>query len=322
MKNPQTVFVVTVGGERWTFKRSATGVMDLDPKDEDPEILGMVGTERLVANPRVVGEGDFWCTWGPHHTEIRIWAWPERTTSELGEEELRFLTVIPGLLLAIKNGDSWMAFHTFRRLWYLADSFRSLAKYLGKPLIGPALLAGWWGDGFNPPALERGVSLNPVEAAFIETLGWESLASVPVDDRPSFLLKHTLESVGLTVPLVGMQYAAWENEGLERIAKAWRKLEQDNFFDPGVRLKLTSLFGQIHVSVQAEPWNKYDPNALKVSLTDANGSWFEAGFLRRTLAALLAKTYPGRKTYPAELVRIENGGKSSWEPNVFIRLRV
>jgi hypothetical protein len=76
--------------------------------------------------------------------------------------------------------------------------------------------------------------------------------------------------------------------------------------------------------LEAEPTNKYDPNAIKVMVATAPGKVEQVGYIPRNLAAIIAPSLQG-ESIMVEIIDITGGfetrnGKASYGMNIAITL--
>ena len=311
--------------DAWKLRLSAAGVLDFDStsaSDEKPQ--GMELHDTITPDPSLEPARNWWTAWGRAPlSPVEVW----RDSNEkvtLSSATLSFLNGAPALKAAIDHADSLALSDVVDHCRAAQGPHAALLRYLVAPQAAAGILSGGWGTWNEAPQLvppgSPGASVHPL----LEALDFAPLKSIAVELRPSHLLTSVLASTGLTLPVVGLGYADWTRSVGAPAFDAYRKAQREHYFDPEKRQALENQVavwvGSLQVVVQAEPWNRHDANALKVVITDGQGVPYKAGYLRRTLAALLAPWVAEPTALRAELVRFSPGGGENQE-SLVLRLK-
>ncbi|MEI8094764.1 MAG: HIRAN domain-containing protein [Spirochaetales bacterium] len=311
--------------DAWKLSLSAAGVLDFEsscPADEAPS--GLVLHETITPDPTLEPARNWWTAWGRIPLPpAEVW----KTANEkvvLSSATLSFLTGAPALKAAIDHADSLALSDVVDRCRTGQGAHAPLLKYLVAPHAAAAILSGGWGTWNEAPQLvppgSPGASVHPL----LEALDFSPLKAIAVELRPSHLLTSVLAGTGLTLPVVGLSYADWTREVGAPAFDAYRRTQRDHYFDPEKRQALDqrveAWVESLKVVVQPEPWNRHDTNALKVVISDGQGVPYKAGYLRRSLAALLAPWVAEPTALRAELVRFSPGGGENQE-SLVLRVR-
>ena len=299
--------LIYVRGEQdsWEFRRDPAGNLELSRVcgiDEQPASLNLVRT--LGVDPDLETGSAFWTAWGKVPlTGAEVWAGPAETVLVSGPDRA-FLSTAPALKAALERKDSLHLAGIIEQFRLAGSPGRPLFRSLVQPLAAEALVSGAWGSwGRTGPELQG-----------------------PQEDRTApQILDEALRASGLTVPLAGHSLGDWTDAVLTPAWNAYRKGVEGCFFDFSGRKALESQvhtwFSGLRVEIQPEPWNRHDPLAQKVVITDGTGVPRKAGYLPRSVAALWSQAGSGDFPLRAVMVRCHGPTRATPDPKVVLRLQ-
>ena len=316
----------------YAFTQSATGTLDFLGKTENPDISGFQEIESSTY---------FSPTWYAYlpvslQTEIHILF---KDSVNLSDANLfAYLTHIGAVLLAVEQKDGLLVAELLHRRTQIFFQFLTLTLYIIKPIAPLALFAWLYGrfshsGGFQKMFQQGLLSPTSDTAEILFAAARNELSPEPgketVDEMFVRYLKQTRHGE-FTIGTVGTDFHTWNSQNTalneflhEAIGKDFLRGE---FL---VRERKNKFYSELKVSVQAEPYNPYDPNAIGVAIEDipgkifGNGGKSKAGYIRATGAAILRRAFPRKFAYRASLARLGanlSEGNSNKE-GVVLRIR-
>ncbi len=326
---------------RWAFVRSITGQLDYKGKveqNEDSPLFSGPVTFALDASPFFSAS---WYTWLPDTIPSRFSIEVRGENNMPDSDMFAYLTHIGALLGAVESGDSLLAAEIFNRRDMVFMKFPPLTMTILEPIAVEGLFSWVWARFYSEEIealahMMAGKNVTPqsewgvVEAFYTagkdrlypsqlepEDFDTKGNSISPCNETPEQMMiryfkKH--RQTKLTVGLVGTEFNSWSQNSLNYIIQRVTKEETRNLVinEPTSQNLRDKLFSDMAVSVQAEPYNVHDKNAVAIYLEDlagrASGNYgtVRAGYLRRYGAALVRNAKPHRYNFNGKLSRIGN----------------
>lgn len=248
-----------------------------------------------------------------------------------------YLTHIGPLLVAVDEGDGLLAAEIFSRRQEIFMRYPSLTLFLIKKVAAAGLFAWLYGrfeENTEFPAFYKSgamfdLSCSDTACVFFEAARKDLSPEPQKESVEEMFIRYfkSQKEVTLTLGLVGQKYRDW-NDGLDYLDSVIQMQVGNDFLTSGTRVKEAKqeFFGSLSAVAQAEPSNKYDPNAIEVFVDDieaklvGNSGKVKAGYLRATGAAIIRTARPSRFNYNARLVRI--GNKQEGRCGIVIKITV
>ena len=230
----------------------------------------------------------------------------------LDHSQYSFLMHIGALLLAVKERDGLLAAELLSRRTSVFTANLPLVSYIIKPIATEALFAWMYGRFSNQDEgcniLYEIVKANLQIEPHKETL------------EQSFT-RYFKENSGmeLTIGIVGSQCHFWTH-GFSRLESMINHHVARDFTEglAALREARQKFFDALAISVQAEPYNPHDKNAISVSIEDieakitGSSGKTKAGYIRATGAEILRNARPEQFAYKAKLWRVGNTQDSKY----------
>lgn len=321
MKKAQRIFVTanfeSGDSKSWAFSLGATGVLDYCGVVENEELAGIDEGKRQI----LCGSAYFTPSWygflpASMHASFAI----SLLKDDVYEKNLlAFLTHIGPVLLAIENGDTFLAVELVKRRFDTFMAFQPIMLYLFEPIAFAGLLA--WAFG----RLDSDGNIDSVLGFLIEALGepFQKLIREEGDLTKAVCKsfeQRSLRGFSFTAPLVGLNFQEFISvygkvcEQIDTdVAKALVRGDSDPSLS-GVKGARERIFGNLSANLQVEPFNPHDRYAIGVRLDDpraplcGKGSTLKAGYLRSMLAKIIREALPKTLAFQGKLVRIGGTG--------------
>ena len=318
----------------WGFNRTGTGQLDFCGK------LDGITEGMLVARQTLDGSPYFSSTWYTYADEtlcrdIRVYLANDFEIADA--DTFAFLTHIGALLLAVESGDSLLAAELLARRTALFMKFPQLTLFIVKPIAAEALFAWLYGrthsdtDAFT--ALYKTNALlgaGKTDTGFLlYCAAKDVLKPDTANETPEqmFIRYFKNRNAAFTIGIVGTNFYGW-NDGSDFLDDTLSEKIGDDILagTQKVRDAKKKLYASLRVSVQAEPYNPHDANAISVSAEDVcakvlgNAGLQRAGYIRATGAAILRAAKPNTFRFNARLARI--GDMQNGRGGIVVRVEV
>ena len=319
------------GEERfYAFSQSETGTLDFSGKVENPEISEYLEIE---------GSQYFSPTryeYLPLELQADIRVLYRETVCMEDANLYAYLTHIGAILLAVEQNDGFLVADLLNRRAKVFSRFLPLTLYIVRPVAPLALFAWLHGRFSNSEGFEHMYHSGlryPKDgdtAQILFAAAYKALSPDPGKESPEEMFVRYFRTLGhgdFTIGTVGANHHAWDpdtdllqNTLNDAIGKDI--LEGTSL----VRHRKAQFYASIKVSVQAEPYNPYDPNAIGVSIESVrgrligNGGKTKAGYIRATGAEILRKAFPKKYSYAAKLARMVLSVGNSAEDGIVTRI--
>lgn len=305
------------GAKQWGFVISATGQLDY---------TGRIEQNKEVPSNSIEGSTYFsaaWYTWLPEELRANITVHLELTITIPNADTFAYLTHIGAVLSAIEAKDTLLVAELISRRMSIFMKFAQLTMFIIEPIAAESLFALMFGrlgepDNYFMQYYSCGGMFSADEddatILFYEAAK-KRLAPVPEKETPAEMFTRFFKTnthFELTIGIVGANFHDWSQDGLVYVDAITREEAGRDFVQntSAVRTARDTLFLSLGVTVQAEPYNAHDSNAIAVCIDDiraklsGNGGKVHAGYIRATGAAILRKALPSCYSFNASLARI------------------
>ena len=293
----------------------------------------------LAARQMLDGSPYFLSAWYTYADEalcrdIRVYLKPDFEIADA--DTFAFLTHVGALLLAVESGDSLLAAELLARRTVLFMKFPQLTLFIVKPVAAEALFAWLYGRTSDAAAFTALYKTNALLGAGKTDTGFllycaakDVLKPDTANETPEqmFIRYFKNRNAAFTIGIVGTNFYGW-NDGTDFLDDALSQRIGDDILagTQKVRDAKEKLYASLRVSVQAEPYNPHDANAISVSAEDVcakvlgNAGLQRAGYIRATGAAILRAAKPNTFRFNARLARI--GDMQNGRGGIVVRVEV
>lgn len=317
---------------RWGFTISITGQLDYTGRTEqmpDSKWNNIEGSTYFSSS---------WYTWLPESLRAQITVYLSSDVAIPNADIFAYLSHIGAVLCALDAKDTLLVAELVSRRLDIFMKFPQLTLYIIEPVAAESLFALLFGRLGEPDdyfmhyyscggmfsTTEDNVSVLFYEAAK------KRLSPDPEKENPAEMFIRffkTQEHFEMTVGVVGTCFHDWAEDGLMYLDAITRESVGNDFVQnkSAVRSARDTLFSTIGVTVQAEPYNTHDSNAIAVCIDDiraklsGNGGKVHAGYIRATGAAILRKARPSLFNFNASLARL--GCTQDGPQGIVVRVR-
>lgn len=297
----------------YAFTQSATGTLDFLGKTEKPDISDYQEIESSTYFSPA------WYAYLPTFLQAEIHVLFKDSVNLNDANLFAYLTHIGAVLLAIEQKDGLLVAELLHRRTQIFFQFLTLTLYIVKSIAPLALFAWLYGrfshsNGFQK-MFEQGI-LSPTAdtAEILFAAAREELSPEHGKETVDEMFIRYLKQIGhgeFTIGTVGTDYHAWNSKNKALNAFLHEAIGKDFLRGESlVRERKNKFYSELKVSVQAEPYNPYDPNAIGVAIEDVseklfgNGGKSKAGYIRATGAAILRRAFPKKFAYSANIARL------------------
>lgn len=292
--------LINCGADWFEFSKSKTGQLDYVGKLQNvtkPDVKNYVEfTGSTFYSP-----ADYLYLTSPMIFNTLIYVAPGVDVSD--KDVFDYLLHIGPVLAAVEQKDSLLAGQLYFSRHYVFEKFAQLTQYVLNPLCVEILFSLCYGI------------MNNLDAEKIPVLFESAKKKLDFDPAKENLDQSLIRWFGknkwtITLPLVGTGFFNWEN-GIdsEILDKLTDNLNPQNLLENAEQIRNAkhNLFQNLKISVQAEPYNRYDKNSILVCIEDiqaklkGNPGLKSAGHLRAYAAKILRESNPSKMSYKAEL---------------------
>ncbi len=242
-----------------------------------------------------------------------------------------YITHIGAVLLAVEEKDGLLVAELLNQRRKTFFQFLSLTIHIVKPIAPLALFAWIHGRFFNDEeflqmyASGSHLPQSDSVAGLLLAAAEKELKPNPESETPTQMFIRYFKShpdCNFTIGIVGSHFHDWDDD-IDKFDNNLKNSFEKDFIEGinAVQRKKMQFFSTLSISVQAEPYNSHDPNAIGVSIENVSAKFFgnggksKAGYLRATGAFILRKSFPKKFSYKATLARLrkdvdEYGGLS------------
>lgn len=321
----------------YAFTRSETGILDFAgdvPNDYEGDASKKYNNpEKMQRIDSSLYFSPSWYTYLSRNLTANISVYIPKNIKNLDTNQYSFLVHIGAILLAIQEKDSLLVAELINRRSSVFGEFLPIMQHILKPIAAEALFAWVYGSFKGAGKFAQIYSSEePVKtgetdtAAILFSAAKDALKPNPDSETPEKMFARFFAQeipFDFTIGIVGASNHPWVGN-LEAVEGIANNAAIFNFTSkkPSVGTKFQDLFEGLSASVQAEPYNPHDPNAISVSIDDplaklkGQPSKSKVGYIRATGASILRKARPNQFTYNATLKRI--GGTPTWPDNAIV----
>lgn len=291
-------------GKNWfEFSKSRTGQLDYCGKVENPLRLNVENYQKFASSTYftpsyyVFLQDELNCT-------PRIYVSPETDVSD--KDTFDFLLHVGALLCAVEAKDSLLAGELYLRRKKSFDKFARLAQFIIEPISAEILFSLLFGRLYDMEENEIPLVLDAAKKKLSYRCESETL-------EQAFVRYFKENEVCLTLPVVGMNYHCWSpySEYLDGLAE---NLKAEDLLGQAEKIRKAKydFYSSLEITVQAEPYNPADENAVAVmaECIDAkiagNPGLEKAGYVRATAAKIIRAAKPEKMSFKAQLLRIDS----------------
>ncbi len=315
----------------WGFSVSRTGQLDFGGKITSPKATELAKMQKIEPS------GYFspsWYTYLPETMQAKITLFIKNSMKLEDSDLFSYIMHIGALLLAVETGDTLLAAELFDRRSYVFMKFYPLTAYILED-IAPEMLFAWqfgrFTDGSEPFAKGRYATYEEKStSAQLFKLAEKKLSSGKAKESLDEMFVRYFEKqkkIDLTIGIVGANYRNWDS-GIDYLDNILAKHIGEDLLNGTTKVRDTKqrIYDNLKASVQAEPYNNYDMNAIAVLLEDiesvaaGNPCMKKAGYIRATGAAILRKAFPSTMSFSAALARI--GNLQDGKQGVVVRIKI
>lgn len=214
-----------------------------------------------------------------------------------------FLVHVGALLGALEAKDSMLAGELYLRRKNSFEKFSRLTEFILEPLCAEILFSLIYGKLNNIKETEIPLIYNIAKKKIKFNSSKENL-------EQAFMRYFKENYVSLSLSVVGNAHHSW-NFYSEILGNIPLNFNSD-FVAESEKFKKAKqeFYSSLKVKVQAEPYNKFDENAIAVMIEDidsklsGNSGFMKAGYIRATAAEIIRKAKEEKLSYSANLVRL------------------
>ena len=214
-----------------------------------------------------------------------------------------FLLHIGPLLAAVDTKDSLLTGELYLRRRTVFEKFAQLSAFILEDLCVEVLFFLCNGRMQNVEAESIPLLFNPAKKKLDFDSSRETLDQ-------SFMRYFKQNSVTLTLPLVGTNFYDWADDIVpEALEKLTDNLSADDILAAAEKIRKAkhNFYQSLECTVQAEPYNPHDQNAIIVSIENpetkisGNPGLEKAGHIRALAAKIIREAKPQKMAYEAKL---------------------
>lgn len=298
----KTQIIIEAGKNYYGFSMSMTGQLDYQGRQEYTKQPDLSDYERIVSSPYFTPSYyDYLDDKLNHKCAVYF-----KNVDISNPDVISFLTHVGPLLDAVEAGDTLLAGELYLRRRDVFNRHSQLTKYiLGKAAAG-ILFSICYGRINN---------IAPEAVPLVYEATKEQLSFDPAKETLEQALVRYLadRKENITLQIVGIAHHDWNPcpPYLENLAN---NIKAENLAGQmeAIRKAVHDFYAGLECSVQAEPYNGADKNAVAVFLEDTyskftgNCGMKKAGYIRATGAKLLRDAQPKRMSWGGHLMRISD----------------
>lgn len=295
--------LIKTANDWFEFSRSKTGQLDFVGKWEKevrPEVSGyqeLVSSTYFSPSWYIFIQKDLNCN-------PTIYVAPDVDVSD--KDTFEYLVHIGPLIAAVEAKNSLLAGELYLRRRGVFEKFAQLTQYLMEPLSVEILFSLCYGKMDNLDVDSIPLIFETARQKLEYDSSRESLDQ-------AFMRYFKKNTVTLTLPLVGTSFYNWE-EGMipEALTKLTDNLNAENLLGnvEKIRTAKHDFYESLKISVQAEPYNKYDKNSILVCIENVGAKLFgnpgleKAGHIRALAAKIIREAKPKQVSFVSKLANL------------------
>lgn len=313
----------------YAFTYSPSGTLDYDQKVDVPENLSEY--QKFSAS-QYFKPSDYDYLSPELQPEIHIYLNKNRRISG---DVFAYLTHIGMVLVAVEKKDSLLAAELLNKRENIFAKFSQLTCFLIRSIAPFALFSWIYGrfsdeTGFLTIYEDASDCIAKNTTGILFAAAKDALEPDPIKESPEEMFIRYFQKVGhgdFTLSNVGASHHIWKSDD-GKINSFLKRVIADDILQGTccARQKKMEFYANLKVSVQAEPYNPYDSNAIGVAIENVlgklcgNGGMSKAGYIRRTAAKILRRAFPDKYAYDSKLERIWSVEKGYAQESVILRV--
>jgi len=297
--------LVRTADDWFEFTKSKTGQLDFVGKWEQDERPDVDGYQEFVSSTYFSPSWYVFVQSALNCNPV-VFVAPEVDVSD--KDAFDYLVHIGPVLAAVEAKDSLLAGELFLRRKDVFEKFAQLTQYILEPLCVEVLFSLCFGRMLNCDPDDIPLVFEGAKVKLEFDSSRENL-------KQAFMRYFRKNSVTLTLPLVGTNFYHWDDDIVPSVlAKITDNLGAEDL--PGKAAKICSakhdFYESLKVSVQAEPYNRADKNAVLVCIENIEAKLFgnpgleKVGHIRALAAEIIREAKPKKMAYTAKLASLSH----------------
>ncbi len=296
----KTQILIKTANDWFEFSKSKTGQLDFVGKWENIDIPDVEGYQEFVSSTYFSPSWYIFIQSAMNCTPV---IYVDSKVDVSDKDTFNYLVHIGPLLAAVEAKDSLLAGELFLRRHEVFEKFAQLTQYIMDPLCIEILFSLCYGKMSNLEAEEVPLIFERAKDKLEFDSSRETLDQ-------AFMRYFKNNSVTLTLPLVGTNFYHWDDDIVpETLTKITDNLSADNLLDCAEKISSAKhdFYAALKVSVQAEPYNQADKNAIIVCIENVEAKLFgnpgleKAGHIRALAAKIIREAKPKKMSYASKL---------------------
>lgn len=296
--------ILIKNGNNWfEFSKSRTGQLDYEGLWQN-DALPNVENYQEIASSTYFSPSWYIYLQDAVNNNSKVFIAPGTNISDA--DQFAYITHIGPLLAAVEAKDSLLAGELYLRRKKVFEAFAPLTQYIMEPLSVEILFSLAYGRMNNIDAESVPLIFNAAKKKLDYNSSKETLDQ-------AFMRYFKDNSVTLTLETVGTNHHRWESysDVLDNMAN---NLNSEDLFGAAEKIRKAKhqFFDNLAASVQAEPYNPADKNAISVLLENidskitGNPGLEKAGFVRALAAKVIRESKPEKLSFNGKLVRLSD----------------
>lgn len=296
--------ILIKNGNNWfEFSKSRTGQLDYEGLWQN-DALPNVENYQEIASSTYFSPSWYIYLQDAVNNNSKVFVAPGTNISDA--DQFAYITHIGPLLAAVEAKDSLLAGELYLRRKKVFEAFAPLTQYIMEPLSVEILFSLAYGRMNNIDAESVPLIFNAAKKKLDYNSSKETLDQ-------AFMRYFKDNSVTLTLETVGTNHHRWESysDVLDNMAN---NLSSEDLFGAAEKIRKAKhqFFDNLAASVQAEPYNPADKNAISVLLENidskitGNPGLEKAGFVRALAAKVIRESKPEKMSFNGKLVRLSD----------------
>lgn len=289
-------------GENWfEFSKSKTGQLDYAGKIENISLPEIEEYQKIESSTYF---SPSWYTYIQDglNNNPQIYAAADVDISD--KDIYSFLLHIGAILSAIESKDSLLAGELYLRRQSVFEKFAPLVQYIMEPLCVEILFSLSFGKMQNVEPETIPLIFNSAKKKLNYKAESETL-------EQAFIRYFKENKVTVTMPLVGTSFYHWDSAP-EVLEKLTDNLNCEDLLGAAEKIRKAKhdFYASLKASVQAEPYNQFDKNAILVCIENieakisGNPGLEKAGHIRALAAKVIREAKEEKMSYNGKLCRI------------------
>ena len=299
----KTQILIKTANDWFEFSKSKTGQLDYVGKWENDSLPDVEGYQEIVSSTYF---SPTWYVFVQSALNCNPMIYVASDVDVSDKDTFDYLVHIGPLIAAVETKDSLLAGELFLRRREVFEKFAQLTQYIMEPLCVEILFSICYGKMNNLDADDIPLIFESVKKKLEYDSSRESLDQ-------AFKRYFKKNTVTVTLPLVGTNFYHWDDDIVpESLTKLTDNLSADNLLGNAEKIRNAkhTFYEALKVSVQAEPYNQADKNAIIVCIENVEAKLFgnpgleKAGHIRALAAEIIRDAKPKMMSYAAKLASL------------------